>query len=373
MPAPEPAGTASSQHSTHPAGLTVTRSGAAQLLTLERPQARNALDRATTAALTAAVPRIARDPDTYAVVLRSGRPGMFCAGGDVRELAALAAGDPLAARAALAAEYSLVWLFECFSKPVVSLIDGAVMGAGAGLTLGNTHRVAGEHFSFAMPEVRLGLFPDDGVAWTLGRLPGAIGEYLALTGRRLGRADAFALGLVSHCIDAAHFASIEAALCDAQPVDPLLDGLHRSPGTAEIEAIRPLVDAAFSAPTVEAIVARLEAASGPAAVWSRAVLADIAAAAPLSLKVALRHVRQARALDRRQTLSIDYRLAARMIAASDFREGVRALLIDRDGQPAWRPASLGDITTARLDALFHAAPDTALHLRTRQEMQAARV
>ncbi len=358
------------------AGLRATKRGATRVITFDRPAARNALDVAATATLTDAMPGIARDADTYAIVMRSSRPGTFCAGGDVRELARLVAADLAAARKALAAEYRLIWLMECLSKPVTSLIDGGVMGAGAGITLVNTHRVAAEGYWFAMPEVRLGLFPDDGVAHALARLPGATGEYLALTGRRLQRADAYALGLVTHCIDRDRFEEIEQRLADATPIDPLLDGLHRPPGAGELAAWQGWIDDCFSAATVEEIRARLaaRAAGGSdAGAWAAAALADLDLGSPLALKVALRHVRQSRALDLRQTLTIDYRLAARLVAAHDFREGVRAALVDRDHHPRWRPRTLAELSDALIDDLFKTSPDTWLSLPTRQEMQAARV
>lgn len=346
------------------------KSGAARILTLDRPRARNALDHNLKATLTAVIPKIARDADTYAMILRSSQPGVFCAGGDVRELAALVAVDGAAARRALAAEYSLVWLLECFSKPVVALMDGLVMGGGAGITVVNTHKVAAESYGFAMPEVHLGFFPDDGVAHAFGRMPGRIGEYLALTGRRLDRADAYPLGLVTHCIDAVHFGAIEQKLSDAQPVDPLLDQLHRDPGPGAIPAARPSIDACFAGATVEDIMARLRSEPGA---WALAALADMERASPLALKVALRHVRQSRALDLRQTLGVDYRLAVRMIATRDFNEGVRAALIDKDRAPRWQPRTAPEISDAFIDDIFKSDPENWLPLPTRQEMQAARI
>ena len=100
----------------------------------------------------------------------------------------------------LAAEYALNWQLECFMKPTVSLIDGVVVGSGVGISLYGTHRVAGERYRFAMPETGIGLFPDVGVAWAFARLPDEIGMYLGLTGRAIGRADAYRLGLATHCI-----------------------------------------------------------------------------------------------------------------------------------------------------------------------------
>lgn len=203
--------------------------GAAGIVTLGRPRALNALTTAMRAEMAAAFPKWARDPQIYCVVVRSTSPKAFSAGGDVRELTAWAREDMPRARKALAAEYGLNWLLECFSKPTISLIDGAVMGSGVGISLYGTHRVAGEKYKFAMPETAIGLFPDVGVAHALARMPDEVGVYLGLTGRAIGRADALALGLVTHCVPGESFDAITAALAEADPVDPVLDSRHVDP------------------------------------------------------------------------------------------------------------------------------------------------
>jgi enoyl-CoA hydratase len=334
-------------------------------------------DDAMIAALAAVVPQIARDTNIYAIVLRYSGGRMFCAGADIREWARLAVAAPAQGVEAIQAQSRLVWLLECLSKPVVSLMNGAVMGAGAGITLVNTHRVAAAGYGFACPEVQLGFFPDAGVSHTLGRLPGEIGTYLALTGRPIERADAFALGLVTHCIDACYFEEIERQLADAQTVDPLLDGLHQPPGVGALVPYQSYIADCFAGDTAPEIGRRLvcladSATEGSVRAWATDVLADLLRASPLSLAVALRHLRLSRAMDLRQTLTIDGRLAPRMFRLHDFQEGVRARFVDPDNAPRWHPATLAEISVARVDDLFRDAPhETALP--TREEMQAARV
>lgn len=171
------------------------KQGSVAVVTLDRPRALNALTSAMRAALAAWFPAFARDPQVYAVVLRSTSPKAFSAGSDVREVIALGRSDQEAARRAFREEYALNWQIECFSKPTVALIDGMVMGGGVGISLYGTHRVAGEGYRFAMPETMIGLFPDVGVCHAFARMPGHMGTYLGLTGRTIGRADAYALGL----------------------------------------------------------------------------------------------------------------------------------------------------------------------------------
>jgi enoyl-CoA hydratase len=346
--------------------------GAAGVVTLNRPRALNALTSAMRAEIARAFAAWSRDPQVYAGLIVSASERAFCAGGDVREMVERGRSDRDAARCMLAAEYALNWQLDCFAKPTVALIDGTVMGSGVGVTLYGTHRVAGERYRFAMPEAGIGLFPDDGVSWVLARLPDEIGMYLALTGRSVGRADAYRLGLATHCIPAGRFAEIRAAIADAEPVDPVLDERNEDPGGGEIEALSPTIAHCFAADSVEAIVSRLEAERGEAQAWAEGVLEDLRRCSPTSLKVTHRHVRLARQLDLRATLVQDYRLACRFMENHDFYEGVRAALIDRDQQPRWRPGRLAEVSEGLIDGYFAPLGGAELQLAVRGEMQAVR-
>jgi enoyl-CoA hydratase len=322
------------------------------------------------AALAEAFPRWAIDPEIYAVVIGSTSERAFCAGGDVRRTTELGRTRREEAVKSLAEEYALIWLLECFTKPTVSLIDGIAMGSGVGISLFGTHRVAGERYRFAMPETAIGLFPDDGVTWAFARMPDEIGMYLALTGRRIGQADAYRLGLATHCIPARRFGEIRAALSDADTVDPVLDDRHEDPGPGELEAMRPAIARCFSADSVEATIGRLEAERGEGASWAEGVVNDLLARSPTSLKITHRLVRRAARLDLRDTLRHDFRLACRCLEAHDFYEGVRAVLIDRDRSPKWQPPRLEDVTEAMVDAYLAPLEPADLALPSRAEMQA---
>jgi enoyl-CoA hydratase len=356
-----------------PEGDLVARiEGAAGVVALNRPRTLNALTSAMRAEIAGAFAAWSRDPQVYAALIVSASERAFCAGGDVREMVECGRGDPDAARRMLAAEYALNWQLDCFAKPTVALIDGMAMGSGVGITLYGTHRVAGERYRFAMPEAGIGLFPDDGVSWVLAQLPDEIGMYLALTGRSVGRADAYRLGLVTHCIPAARFAEIRRAVADADPVDPVLDTRGEDPGPGEFEALRETIARCFAADSVEGVVARLEAERGAEQTWAEGVLEDLRRCAPTSLKVTHRHVRLARRLDLRATLAQDYRLACRFMENHDFYEGVRAVLVDRDQQPQWRPGRLSDVSEALIDSYFAPLGGAELQLAMRGEMQAVR-
>jgi enoyl-CoA hydratase len=339
-------------------------------VTLNRPAALNALTTSMRAAMAQAFPRWARDPGIYAVVISSWTERAFCAGGDLREMIDWGRHRRSDAIKSLAAEYSLNWLLECFTKPTVSLIDGIVMGSGVGISLYGTHRVAGENYRFAMPETGIGLFPDDGVSWAFAGLPDEIGMYLALTGRAIGRGDAYQLGLATHCIPAKRFGEISAALADADPVDPVLDERHEDPDPGELAALRPAIARCFSQSTVEGIIDHLQAERGTEADWAQGVIKDLSARSPTSLKLAHRHVRLARDLDLRATLVQDFRLGCRCLDGHDLYEGVRAMLIERDCAPQWRPPRLHDVSEAMVEAYFASLGPDELELPNRATMQA---
>ncbi len=353
-------------------GVDQVITGASAVITLDRPRALNALTCTMRAALGDWFSAYPRDPQIYAVVLQSASPKAFCAGSDVREVLGLAAQDIERARQTFRDEYALNWRIECFSKPLVSLIDGLVMGGGVGITLYGTHRIAGAGYQFAMPETLIGLFPDVGVCHAFARMPAGVGRYLALTGRAIGRADALRLGLVTHCIERADFATITAGLADAAPVDPLLDGLHADPGPGDLEPFYGVIADCFSGTDVADILTRLGRVGGVHRVWASEVSAELRARAPLSLAITSRHVQAAAGVDLREVLHQDYRLACRFLEDSDFAEGVRALLVDKDGTPRWRPARIEDVTPAMVERYFAPLGAGELDLPTRAQMQAAR-
>jgi enoyl-CoA hydratase len=251
-------------------------------------------------------------------------------------------------------------------KPTVSLIDGVVVGSGVGISLYGTHRVAGERYRFAMPETGIGLFPDVGVAWAFARLPDEIGMYLGLTGRSIGRADAYRLGLATHCIPGSRFEEVRAGLADADPVDDLLDARHEDPGPGELEPWRKVIARCFSADSVEDILGRLQSETGAAA--TRRKRSSRSSRRGLHLaKITHRHIGLL-ALDLRATLAQDCRLGAGA-SGSRFHEGVRAQLIDRDRAPKWQPATLTEVSEPMVERYFASLGPDELELPSRAEMQ----
>jgi enoyl-CoA hydratase len=352
--------------------IRLERKGSLALITLDRPAALNALTIAMRAALAAWFPSFSRDQNVYAVVIESAAPKAFSAGSDVREVVSIAKTDMDAARKTFRDEYALNWGLECFSKPTVSLIDGIVMGGGVGISLFGTHRVAGEGYRFAMPETKIGLFPDVGVCHAFARMPDGMGQYLGLTGRTIGRADAYALGLVTHCIAADQFGAIKDGLIDTMPIDPLLDERHADPGPGDHDELRPVIARCFSGNDVPEILRRLDAETGPHAQWAAATAAELRKRSPMSLAVTHRHIRDSASLDLRRVLEADYQLVCHFLQEADFFEGVRAVVIDKDHAPRWHPPTIEAVTAASVESYFEAIESEPWSLPTRTEMQARR-
>ena len=348
------------------AELLIREQGRAGILTLNRPKALNALTHGMIKAMEAQYLKWAATPRIYGVVLEAAPGRAFCGGGDLLSLMYDAGNNFETTRTFFRDEYQHNWTLECFTKPNVSLIDGIVMGGGLGISLYGTHRVAGANLLAAMPETGIGLFPDIGAGFFLPRLPGETGLYLGLTGRSFGRADAFYLGIATHCIDAGDYDTIRNAMIEGNPIDAVLDGLHRHPGEGEIAAFRSAVDRIFAAESVEAILSRLDAETGPHADWARETAAIIRQRAPLSLKVTFRQLREGRtAASLKEELKTEFRLTSRMLPRPDLREGVRAALIDKDRSPKWQPASLAEVTDDMVEACFAPLGADELELQDR--------
>src|SRR5262249_8543290 len=222
------------------------RRGAAGLVTLNRPQALNAVSLAMVRALTAALAEWEDDPAVTRVIVTAPGGRAFSAGRDLRALSDLVrAGRYDQAIAYFREEYALNARIKRYRKPYVALIDGIVMGGGVGISVHGSHRVAGDKFLFAMPEVGIGFFPDIGATWFLPRLPGGLGSYCALTGERLAAADATAAGIATHRVASARFPELLDALCGAVSVDAILGALAQPPrarpGMAIPGTLHPLV------------------------------------------------------------------------------------------------------------------------------------
>jgi len=339
---------------TEPEILTRVASGVG-VITLNRPKALHALNRAMCDAMIAALLAWREDEAVQSVLIdHSGERG-FCAGGDIRMIAESGAGDASEARAFFKAEYQLNHLLFDYPKPVTAIVDGIVMGGGVGISEPATVRIATERTTYAMPETGIGLFPDVGGGWFLPRLPGQTGVWLALTGARLKAADTVFLGIHTHYLPTDALEAFRAILSvdPAYPID-VADGLEDDAGEAPIEAHLEAIDRLFAFDTVEQIFAALEADGSD---WALAQLAILKTKSPQSLKVSLRQLRTGAALETfAENMAMEYALGGRVVRTHDFQEGVRAVIVDKDNAPKWSPADLSGVTDAALDALFAPLP-----------------
>lgn len=311
----------------------------------------------------------ARSPDVYAMMISSRMPGVFSIGTSLEEMAEVAAQGVSAIARHSRIMYELYWQLECFTKPIISFVDGHSAGAGNGLFLFGTHRVGGAGFRLAVPEVGLGLVPQAGVAHVLGRMPNNIGMYLALTGRGLSRADALALGVLTHAVDGRLVEDIARRLADAEPVDQILDGLAHDPGPRDLDLFQELIGRCFAAASVEEIVELLMRERGPLRPWADQVIKDVLRQSPLALKATHRLIRLSQSVGLRETMLTTHGVLASMFAGEDFREGLRAAVLELDRSPRWRRSSLGDIKDKDVDALFRPLSSDALALPKREDLQ----
>src|SRR5450432_3678890 len=263
------------------------RQGAAGIVTLNRPKALNAVSHAMVLALRQQLDDWANDPAVTRVVITAAGERAFSAGGDIRALYDLGkAGRHDEALQFWRDEYPLNAAIKNYRKPYVALIDGIAMGGGIGVSVHGSHRVAGDNFQFAMPEVGIGFFPDIGATWFLPRMPGELGTYCALTGERFNSADGCAAGIATHRIPSARFDALLEGLAGTVSVDAVLSAFSEPAGEGPIMAKRAAIDRLFAGDQVEDIIAALEreaaSSSSADAEWAGKTVATIAAKSPLS-------------------------------------------------------------------------------------------
>ena len=336
--------------------------GALGIITLNRPQALNALSLPMIRDLRTLLHSWAEAPRIEAVVVlgagREGKPPAFCAGGDIRFFhAAALAKDPALAEF-FSEEYTLNHEIHHYPKPYIALMDGIVMGGGMGISQGARLRVLTERSKLAMPEAHIGLFPD--VGWFLAQCPGHVGEWLALTGQVLGAGDAIALGLGDVFVRSDELPGLVQALRSApQPsaervVATVMERVEVAPEAMHLGE-RERIDRHFGAATLQDLMSSLQTEHSD---WSRQVMTQLAKNSPLAMAISLELVRRGRHLSLAEDLRLERNLVhwcfepAWRAQHCETVEGIRALAIDKDHRPHWQPASLDALTPERVAAMF---------------------
>ncbi len=337
--------------------LIVRREGAAGFLTLNRPKAIHALTEAMDHAMTRALLAWRDDPAVKVVIIDHSEGRGFCAGGDIAFLRDSALNDGgVSGLQFFYEEYQLNHLLMTYPKQVVAFVDGIVMGGGVGISQPAKFRVATENTRFAMPETGIGLFPDVGGGWHLSRLPGRIGQFLALTGARLDGAECLWAGLATHYLHSADLAEAKLRLIAGHEPGGVLALLAANAPEARIEANAGLIARHFASNRFEDIVSSLEADDSE---WAAKELATLRTKSPQTCKVALRQLHDSLSCaDFAANMAMEYRIAARVLTRPDFAEGVRALIIDKTNDPKWDPATPEAVSDALIDSIFAPlAPD----------------
>lgn len=318
---------------------------------LNRPKALHALNLEMCEAMLSALEAWRDDVSVHAILIDHAEGRGFCAGGDIRMIADSSAGDGAAARAFFATEYRLNHRLFTYAKPTIAVMDGVTMGGGVGISQPCKVRIATENTRFAMPETAIGLFPDVGGGWYLSRLPGRIGQYLALTGARLNGSEMLALGLATHLMPADALDDIKRTIAvDPLATETILADHATTPGEAAISTQREAIDRLFASDDFEEILSALEADGSD---WAQAQLATLRQRSPLSCKVSLKLLLDGATMPTfEDEMRQEYAVVTRIVQRPDIVEGVRAVIIDKDHAPKWDPATPAAVTDHMIDRIF---------------------
>ncbi|XP_071603912.1 3-hydroxyisobutyryl-CoA hydrolase, mitochondrial [Heliangelus exortis] len=348
-----------SKHTDSTAEVLLEKRGGAGVITLNRPKALNALNISMTKQIYSQLKTWEQDPQTFLIIIKGSGGKAFCAGGDIKAVSdAGKAGDRLA-QDFFREEYALNNAIGTYRKPYVALIDGITMGGGVGLSVHGHFRVATEKTLFAMPETAIGLFPDVGGGYFLPRLSGKIGSYLGLTGARLKGRDVLKAGIATHFVESEKLPALEKDLIalkspSKENIADLLNSYHvKSKADQEKEFVldehMEKINSIFSANSMEEIFKRLKQDGSPFATKQLETLNKMS---PTSLKITLRQLREGASMSLQEVLTMEYRLSQACMQGHDFYEGVRAVLIDKDHSPRWKPAALEEVSDEFVDNCF---------------------
>ena len=329
--------------------------GSLGLITLNRPKALNALTLSMVRKIYPQLKQWENASSVKNILIKAEGEKAFCAGGDIRALHDWGKNNDEEAVGFYREEYILNQYIKRYPKPYISLVNGIVMGGGVGLSVHGSHRIAGENYSFAMPETGIGLFPDVGGSFFLPRLNFEAGTYLALTGSRIKAADAVFLGTATNFIKSENFSNVINDLSEEEN-DPknIIENYSVEPEESEFKKISQFCNKVFKADTVEKIIENLIEENSD---LSKKILSTIDQKSPTSLKVALRSLRLGKNISFEECMQMEFRMVNKVMNDHDFYEGVRALIIDKDNEPYWKPSSISEVEENFVDKFFSSLDD----------------
>ena len=336
--------------------LIVRREGSCGVIRLNRPKAINAVTLEMFRDVDKALDQFEADPAVAVILLEGAGERGLCAGGDIRALweSSKVRGD--LGKILWREEYILNARIAKFPKPYVAFMDGIVMGGGVGLSAHSSHRVATERTKLAMPEVGLGFFPDVGGTWLLSHAPGEIGTYFGLTGQTMNGPDAIYARFADAVVPSGKLATLREALTKVRAettsaeIKTLIDGLATGETSGPVAAMQPKIDGWFAHDRMEDIMASLQRDGSELAL---ATLKTLNEKSPRGMVVTLKLLRLARTSSSLEVCLVrEYRAALEVFASDDFREGVRAAVIDKARNPKWSPARIEDVTPEMVAPYF---------------------
>jgi enoyl-CoA hydratase len=336
--------------------LIARREGAAGIIRLNRPKAINAVTLEMFRDIDKALDAFEVDSEVAVIVLEGAGERGLCAGGDIRALWESSKVKGGLGKILWREEYILNARIAKFAKPYVAFMDGIVMGGGVGLSAHSRHRVVTERTKLAMPEVGLGFFPDVGGTWLLSRAPGEIGTYFGLTGQTMNGPDAIHARFADAVVPSSKLPALREALTKVRPgttsaeIKTLIDGFATGETSGPVAAMQAKIDGWFAHDRMEGIVAALQRDGSELA---QSTLKTLKEKSPRGMVVTLRLLRLARASSSlEECLVREYRAALEVFASDDFREGVRAAVIDKDRNPKWAPPRIEDVTPEMVAPYF---------------------
>ncbi|XP_032148526.1 3-hydroxyisobutyryl-CoA hydrolase, mitochondrial isoform X1 [Sapajus apella] len=348
-----------SKHTDATEEVLLEKKGCAGVITLNRPKLLNTLNVNMIQQIYPQLKKWEQDPETFLIIIKGAGEKAFCAGGDIRVISEAKNANQELAPVFFREEYMLNNAIASCQKPYVALLHGITMGGGVGLSVHGQFRVATEKCLFAMPETAIGLFPDVGGGYFLPRLQGKLGYFLALTGFRLKGRDVYRAGIATHFVDSEKLGMLEEDLLalkspSKENVAAVLENYHTEckidrDKSFTLEEHMDKINSCFSANTVEQIIENLQQDGSSFALEQLKVINKMS---PTSLKITLRQLIEGSSKTLQEVLTMEYRLSQACMRGHDFHEGVRAVLIDKDQSPKWKPADLKEVTDEYLNNYF---------------------
>jgi len=340
--------------------IDIRKQGRAGRITLNRPQALNALTKDMCMEIEAAIDAWAMGDDVALVIIDAAGDKAFCAGGDISEMyRTAAAGNFEYGRKFWADEYRLNAKIFNFPKPYVAFMQGFTMGGGVGVSCHGSHRVVCETSRIAMPECGIGLVPDVGGSLLLARAPGRLGEYLGSTGTRMGPGDAIYAEFADYFIDRTQWPDLIGALQETGDLSAIEQAAIQPPDSP-LRALQSQIDAHFGGETISDILRSLLHEPDD---FTKAAEKYLRRQSPLSAGAAIEMIHRTRGKDQIEpALELEYRFTYRSAELGDFVEGIRAAIIDKDQQPKWRHAALEDLRRIEVSKMLMPLGADALKL-----------